>query len=89
MNKQELTNYIFNFWENWGAFNYDERDDNTIVNKISHNLTTLKGIEKELDYIRNEFENGWEENSLEYNNLCNLWNELNYYKTKLQKESNQ
>ena len=36
--------------------------------------------------VRSEFDAGFEEDSLEYKNLCDLWDELNYYKTSLQKE---
>ncbi len=84
MSRTELTNYIFNFWNDWGAFNYEDRTDEELKTKIFNNLKTLDGVEKELDFIRHEFEAGWDENSLEYQNLNILWNYINWYKTNLQ-----
>lgn len=86
MNKEKLRDYIFKFWNDWGAFNYDERDDDEIKYEIYNNLSSFKGIEKELDYIRQEFESGWDENSLEYERLDNLWNYINWYKTDFGKD---
>lgn len=93
MNREELTDYIFNFWYDWGAFNYEDRTDEELKTMIFNNLKTLDGVEKELDIIRMEFESNWDENSLEYQNLDILWNYINWYKTDLQnkiieKESN-
>lgn len=84
MSRTELTNYIFNFWNDWGAFYYEERLDEEIKAEIYNNLETLDGVEKELDYLRTEFESHWDENSLEYQNLDILWNYINWYKTNLQ-----
>ena len=82
MNREQLTDYIFKFWENWGAFNHDERDDDEIILEIYNNLGNFKGIEREIDAIREEFDsNTWEEDSLEYENLDRLWNYINWYKT--------
>ena len=53
---------------------------------IYNNLETLKGVEEELDMVRSEFDVGWSEDSLEYENLDKLWNYLNWYKTDLQKK---
>lgn len=84
-NRNILTDFVFNFWNNWGAFNYDERFDEEIKAEIWNNLNNQNGIEKEIDYVRQEFESGWDENSLEYKNLTELWDYLNYYKTSFQK----
>lgn len=81
MTKEELTDYIFSFWDNWGAFNFESATDEELKNEIKKNLSNSNGIEKELDYIRLEFENGWNENSKEYKDLENLWEYLNLYKT--------
>ena len=82
MNKEELRDYIFQFWWNWGAFNYDERDDDEIKFEIYNNLSSFEGIEKELDCIRSEFDsNEWSEDSLEYIELDKIWNYINWYKT--------
>lgn len=81
MNRDELTDYIFNFWNNWGAFNYEERTDEEIEAEIWENLNSINGIDKELDFIRNEFEAGWDEDSLEYERLDELWNYINWYLT--------
>ena len=35
LNREELTDFIFNFWIDWGAFNYDERDDDEIKYEIN------------------------------------------------------
>lgn len=85
MNREELRDYIFDFWNNWGAFNYEERDDDEIKYDIYNNLGSLKGIETELDYLRQEFEAGWDEDSKEYEDLDKLWNYINWYKTDFQK----
>jgi hypothetical protein len=87
MNKQELTNYVYDFWKNHRGIKKINGTYDYLYNEISNNLETLKGVERELDMIRLEFELGYEENSLEYNNLCDLWDNLNYYKTNLQKEN--
>lgn len=82
MNKEKLTDYVFKFWDNWGAFNFESATDEEIKNEIKKNLSSLDGIEKELDYVRLEFENGsWDENSKEYKDLDKLWDYLNWYKT--------
>lgn len=81
MNREELTNYVFKFWQDWGAFNWDERTDEELKNEIYNHLGHSLGIDRELDYVRFEFEAGWDENSLEYERLTDLWNNLNYYKT--------
>jgi hypothetical protein len=81
LNRQELTDYIFKFWLDWGAFNYDERDDDEILLEIYNNLEDLKGIEKELYYVNEELmSNCWEESSLEYNNLTDIFNKISEYK---------
>lgn len=81
MNREELTDYIYDFWENWGAFNYEERTNDALWHEIYDNLDSFEGIERELDTVRNEFESGWEEDSLEYEELDKLWNYINWYKT--------
>lgn len=87
MNRDELTDYIFNWWCEWGAFELDEREDEEIKAEIWENLSSKNGIEKELDYIRDEFEKYKDENSVEYEELDKIWNYLNWYKTDFWKES--
>lgn len=80
--KEKLTDYVFKFWDNWGVFNFESATDEEIKNVIKKNLSSLDGIEKELDYIRFEFANdSWDEESKEYEELEKLWNYLNWYKT--------
>ena len=86
MNREELRDYIFNFWYEWGFFDYDERDDDELKFKIYNNLGSFNGIEKELDCVRMEFESHWAENSIEYQELDKLWNYINYYKTNFKEE---
>lgn len=86
MNREELTEYIYDFWLKWGGIEEDAVYD-LLYCEIYDNLETLEGVEEELDVVRLEFEVGYEEDSLEYNNLCDLWDNLNYYKTNLQKEN--
>jgi hypothetical protein len=86
MSKDELTNYIFNFWEKWGAFIYERRTDEELKSLISDNLSTFNGIERELDFIREEFDSGWSEDSEEYKDLDKLWNYINYYKTNFKED---
>lgn len=81
MAKEKLTDYVFSFWDNWGAFNFESATDEEIKNEIKNNLSSLGGIEKELDYIKSEFESGWSEDSKEYEDLEKLWIYLNRYKT--------
>ena len=85
MNREELTDYVLDFWLNWGIPEYEGTNDQ-LYSEIYNNLETLEGVEKELDIVRSEFDVVFEEDSLEYKNLCDLWDELNYYKTSLQKE---
>lgn len=80
MNRKELRDYIFDFWWNWGAFNYDERDDDEIKLEIYENLGTINGINKELNFLKYEFDAGWDKNSLEYKRLTELKNYIEYYK---------
>ena len=80
MNKKELSNYIFNFWLDWGAYNYEPLSDEEILKSIEENLSTTKGIERELNFIKHEFEAGWSEESLEYKNLKKLQKLVNDYK---------
>lgn len=86
MNKQELTEYVYDFWLKHRGMTKGKGTHDHLYNEISNNLETLKGVEQELDMVRLEFDLGYEEDSLEYKNLCDLWNNLNYYKTNLQKE---
>lgn len=81
MTREKLTDYVFSFWDNWGAFNFESATDKEIKNEIKSNLSSLGGIEKELDYIKSEFESGWSEGSKEYEDLEKLWIYLNWYKT--------
>lgn len=85
LSREELSRYTFDFWLKWGAFNWNSKTDEELLEEIYTNLGTLEGIEKELDSVRCEFEsNCWSEESLEYENLDKLWNYLNWYKTYLQ-----
>lgn len=86
MSREKLTNYIFKFWDDWGAFNYENRSDTEIKEDIFNNLGTEEGIENELDFIRDEFESGWDEESLEYERLNEIWNYVNWYKTDFYKK---
>ena len=85
MSREELTDYIYDFWLKWGIPEYEGTYDQ-LYSEIYNNLETLEGVEKELDMVRCEFDVGFEEDSIEYQELDNLWNELNYYKTDLQKK---
>lgn len=85
MNREELTEYILEFWVNWGIPEYNGTLED-LKNEIYENLGTLKGVDEELTMVSVEFDSGWSEDSIEYQNLDNLWNELNYYKTDLQKK---
>ena len=85
MTREELTEYIYNFWVSWGIPEYEGTLED-LREEIYDSLGTLYGVERELDIVRMEFENGWDENSLEYKNLDKLWNYLNWYKTDLQKK---
>lgn len=86
MNRNELADYVFNFWV--GFINLDEynKTEEELFNEIYENLGTLNGVEKELDMVRSAFESGWDEESKEYQDLDDVWNKLNYYKTDLQKK---
>lgn len=83
MNKKDLTDYVFKFWDNWGAFDFESATDEEIKNEIKKNLSSFDGIEKELDFVRCEFERAYlkSEDSKEYEGLEKLWNYLNWYKT--------
>ena len=85
MNREELTDYVLDFWLNWGVPEYDGTYE-SLYDEIYYNLNSRKGIESELDIVRMEFENGWDENSLEYKNLTDLWDNLNYYKSNFKEE---
>ena len=86
MSREELTDYILDFWLNWGIPEYNGTLED-LKNEIYENLGTLKGVYKEITMVSVEFDIGFEEDSLEYENLDKLWNYLNWYKTALQKES--
>lgn len=85
MNREELTNYILNFWLNWGIPEYQGTNEQ-LYDEIYENLGNFEGIEKELDSVRCEFEVGFNTDSLEYINLDKLWNYLNWYKTNFKPE---
>lgn len=87
MNREELTEYIYDFWLNYRKIKKNDGTYDLLYCEIYDNLETIEGVEQELDMVRLEFELGYEENSLEYKNLCDLWDNLNYYKTNLQKEN--
>lgn len=86
MNKKELVNKAYNLWKNYGVPNY-----NGIVialyREIAENLETLQGIEEELDNIRIELDKMSKNNKF-YNQFIELWEDLNNYKTKIDKLQN-
>lgn len=88
MNREELTDYILDFWLNFGMQEHQEEENDYLWTEIYYNLGSFDGIEQELDAIRCEFEKGWSENSREYEELDKLWNYINWYKTNF-KESNE
>ena len=79
-NIDDLTNCIFDFWTNWCIQGYSGTDDD-LRHEIYSNLTSKEGIERELDNIRYEFDTGWSEDSIEYQELDKMWNYINWYKT--------
>jgi hypothetical protein len=83
MNREELRDYIFNFWLDWGAFNYEERTDEEIKKEIYENLGTVEGTQKEMNFLNHEFEAGWSGDSLEYKELIKLRNYIIEYKENL------
>ena len=85
MNRKELTDYIFNFWIEWGIPEYNGNDED-LKNEIYNNLGSFSGIEIELDNIRGAYEIGFNEDSLEYENLDKIWNYINWYKTNFKAE---
>ena len=85
MTKEELTNYIYDFWNNFGGYeDYDIESESAIKKRISQNLSTLNGIDTEIDDVRFQFDN-YDEESWEYEELDKLWNYLNWYKTNFEK----
>lgn len=80
MNRKDLTDYLLDFWLNWGVPEYEGTNEQ-LYNEIYDNLGTKEGIERELDTIRIEFESGYEEDSKEYQDLDEVWENLNSYKT--------
>lgn len=75
--REELSNCIVNFWYNLSEYNYD-----TLYSEVYDNLGTKEGIERELDVIRDMFDTGYKENE----ELDNLWNYVNWYKTEFYKK---
>ena len=85
MNREELTDYILEFWLNWGIPEYTGTNEQ-LYSEIYDNLGTKEGTERELDTIRIEFESGYEEESKEYQDLDKMWNYINWYKTDFYKK---
>lgn len=81
----ELTEYICNFWINWGMPEYPGTNED-LKKEVYHNLQSKDGIEKELDSVRCEFDEAWDENSKEYQDLDKMWNYINWYKTDFYKK---
>lgn len=71
MNRKQLTDYIFEFWLDFGIPEC-QKSDEELRNEIFNNLGSFEGIEKELDTIRCAFEIGFVEGSKEYNELEKL-----------------
>ena len=75
MNNKELVNKILKFWLKVTS----DFDSKQLKKDIEKNLSNIDGIDNEIDYIRMEFDN-ISDNDL-YNELEEIWNELNYYKS--------
>ena len=45
MNREELTDYVYDFWLNWGTPEYEGTYDQ-LYSEIYNNLETLEGIEE-------------------------------------------
>ena len=75
-----LTDKLFDFWNNWGCLDYSYKSEDQLKNEIYEHLKTSNGINKEIKYLNNELENGYDENSLEYKDIENLINLINMYK---------
>ena len=79
MNKKELVNKILKFWLKVTS----DFDSKQLKKDIEKNLSNIDGIDNEIDYIRMEFDN-ISDNDL-YNELEEIWNELNYYKSNFER----
>ena len=83
MNNKELVNKVLTFW-----LKCNNKSDNKQLKKdIERNLLTVDGIERELDYMRIEFDCIDKSNDL-YSELEEIWNELNCYKSDFEKYKN-
>lgn len=81
MNKKELVNKVLKFWLKVTS----DFDSKQLKKDIEKNLSNIDGIDQEIDYIRMEFD-CISDNDL-YNELEEIWNELNYYKSNFEKEN--
>lgn len=81
MSRYELTEYIVDFWSNCANYKDKDRDYDELFEEVYNNLGSLEGIESELDNVRDEFDNGYPEDSIEYQKLDEIWNYINWYKT--------
>lgn len=77
MTKEKLTDYTFSFWNDYLTSLKEEKKEE-IKSEIKNNLSSLDGIEKELDYVRDIFDFGDCDDREE---VEKLWNYLNWYKT--------
>ena len=81
MNKKELVNKVLKFWLKVTS----DFDSKQLKKDIEKNLSNIDGIDQEIDYIRIEVD-CISDNDL-YNELEEIWNELNYYKSNFEKEN--
>lgn len=79
MNREELTNKIYNLWSAYGLPEY-KGTKKDLKDEIFYNLESIDGIDKELDYIRIEFDS-LIKNDTFYNLFIDLWEDLNIYRT--------
>ena len=71
MKREELTDYVYDFWLKWGIPEYDG-DYDQLYSEIYDSLGNTYGVDREINIVISEFESGWSEDSLEYKNLCEL-----------------
>ena len=85
MNRNELTDYVFKFWKNWGYFEYGPLTEEELEEEIYTNLGNEDGIFEETNCVINELENGWDEDSVEHKDLMELLDNLKNYKSTFDK----
>ena len=80
---EDMTDKLYDFWKNW-IIDFDIDYYKALRNEIYFNLQSKEGIEKELDCLRIEFEviKCRKTSKAEKEMLQDIWDELNYYKTR-------